>query len=216
MELIDHGLCQIVNLMNVFRPQGAPYFPEIAAKVVARYQFAKPPGLDDLSKDGIKFQIGKFRDVQIAEFGIYNDGIIVNGKCPTELLEEFMADVLTFSGNELGFIPILRHRDELHFESNLFVQSKADLAAFVAPTNEMIARMLEEKLGLSPQIAGFGLDFDPGAVKLRRKPSRFFIERKLGFKYEENIFLCIAPLKSKDFLELLTAIEQEILSKKGR
>ena len=214
MEVVDYGLCQIVDLMNVFRPQGQAYFPEIAAKVVARYQFAKPPSLDDVNKEAIKFQMGKFNDVQIAELAVYGDGIITNGKCPTEVLEAFIVDLLAFSGKELNLTPILRHRNETHFESNIIVQSKADLAAFIAPAAEtLIKKTIEEKVGATLQASGIVLDFDPGVIKMRRKPSRVFIERKVGFNFEENLFLCIAPLRTKDHIDLLTALEREALSK---
>jgi hypothetical protein len=213
MEVIDYGLCQIVNLMNVFRPQGAAYFPEIAAKVAVRYQFAKPPSIDDLTKEIVKFQIGRFNDVQIAELGLYNDGVIVNGKCPTEVLEEFLSDILSFSEQELKLKPILEYRNELHFESIVTVKSKTDLSAFLTPrATSLIGKTLEDKVGISYRSSGIVMDCDVGDVvasKLRRKPTRLFIERKVGFEFKDNLFLCIAPLRTKDHVDLLTALERE-------
>ncbi len=210
MQILDYGLCQVVRLMNVFRPQGAPYIPEIAAKVLAKYQFAKPPSLDDLTKETVKFQLGKFKDVMIAEFGIYGDGVIANGKCPTEVLEDFLNDILAFARQELKTEPILTHREEVHFESILTVKSEADLAAFVAPkVMSLIGKVVAEKVGLPYQSSGLMMDCDIEATKTRRKPARVFIERKVGFNFGENIFLCIAPLRTRDHLELLTAIEWE-------
>jgi hypothetical protein len=213
MEIIDYGLCQIVNLVNVFRPQGTAYLPEVAAKVAVRYQFAKPPNIDDLTKEIVKFQIGRFNDVQIAEFGLYNDGIIVNGKCPTEVLEEFLNDIFSFSEQELKFKKILEYRNELHFESIVTVKSDTDLAAFIAPRAAgLIGKTLKDKVGIPYRPSGIVMDCDAGDVvasKIRRKPTRLFIERKVGFEFKDNLFLCIAPLRTKDHLDLLTALERE-------
>src|SRR5260370_30716402 len=194
MEVVEYGVCQVVSLISVIRTQGAAYAPETAAKVIARYQFARPPNLDDLTKDTIKFQIGKFNDVQIAEFGVYNDGVTANGKCPTEVLEQFLNDVLAFSDQELKFKQILEHRNELHFESIVTVKSEADLAAFITPrATSLISKTLQDKVGFTYRSSGIVMDCNPGDVvvsKKRRKPSRLFIERKVGFEFNDNLFLC--------------------------
>jgi hypothetical protein len=211
MEVIDYGLCQVINLMNVFRPQGHAYYPEIAAKVAVRYQFVRPPSLDDLTKEMVKFQVGKFNDMQINEFSIYNDGVIANGNCPTEALEEFLIDILAFSEQELKFKKILEYRTEFHFESIVTVKSETDLAAFIAsPTERLIGNALEDSVRIPYRPSGIVMDCDPGTVidaRMRRKPARFFIERKVGFEFKDNIFICIAPLRTKDHLELLVALE---------
>lgn len=211
MELLDYGVCQVVSLMNVFRPQGAAYFPEIAAKMVARYKFAVPPSLDDLTKDTIKFQTGKFNDVQIAEFGVYSDGVIASGKCPTEILEAFLNDVIAFSEQELKFKQILSDRNELHFESVVTVRSDTDLVAVADQSStSFIGKTLKEKVGLHYRSSGIIMDCDVAdvaALRMRRKPSRLFIERKVGFEFNDNLFLCIAPLRTKDQLDLLTVLE---------
>jgi hypothetical protein len=73
---------------------------------VQRYSFAKFPTLDDLQKVTYLFGVGKFRDVQISECGIYNDGIIVASRCNTQLLNEFLDDLFGWTAKELGLTPI--------------------------------------------------------------------------------------------------------------
>jgi hypothetical protein len=217
MEIVEYGVCHVVNLMNMLRPAGAAFFPEIAAKVIAKYQFAKPPTLDDLDKEVVKFQIGKFNNVQIAEFSVYGDGVIANGKCPTELLEEFLKDVLAFSTKELGLVPVLPHRNELHFESTITVQAQADIGAFVvSPAQALIGKTMQEKLGVAYQASGITMDCDVRKIQKRRKPVRVFIERKVGFPFAENLFYCIAPLRTADHIELLKALETEALNAASR
>lgn len=210
MQLVEYGSCQVVRLMNVFRPQGAIYLPEVLANIMSKYQFAKPPSLDDVRKDAVKFQIGKFGDTQIEEFGVYGDGMSASGKCPTEALEAFLADVFSFGLKEIGYVPILEHRNEIHFESTITVKSEKDLAAFLSrPAETLIRKTLKEKIDIDYQSSGLVMDCDAASLKLRRKPLRVFIERKLGFPFGENLFLCIAPLRTSEHLELLTALERE-------
>jgi hypothetical protein len=217
MEIVEYGVCHVVNLMNMVRPSGAAYFPEIAAKVITKYQFAKPPTIDDIDKEVVKFQIGKFNNVQIAEFAVYGDGVIANGKCPTEVLEAFLSDVLALSTKELGLVPILSHRSELHFESTITVQTKADIGAFVAsPAQALISKTIQEKIGVGYQASGIALDCDARKIQKRRKPARVFVERKLGFPFAENLFYCIAPLRTADHIELLKALETEALNEAAR
>jgi hypothetical protein len=199
-------------LLNIFRPQGAPYLPDVAAKFIARYQFAKPPALDDLQKDTVIFQIGKFQDVQIAEFGVYGDGLIANGKCDTQFLEAFLEDVLSWAQAESGMAQILTHRNEISFESNIIVQSESDIAALIAPNAvQLVTNNLQDKLGVSFQPCGLVFDCDASAIKIRRKPWRFYIERRVGISYSENIFFCQAPLRTADHLDLLQSLEKMAL-----
>jgi hypothetical protein len=56
-------------------------------------------------------------------------------------------------------------------------------------------------------LAGLSLDCDPLAFPGRRKPVYFGIERRAGFRYDENIFFSPAPLRTKDHFALLERLE---------
>lgn len=210
MELISFDTTRIIYLTQVHRIAGQPFLPEVAAKLIQRYSFAKYPTMDDLQKDVFGFHLGKFRDVQINELGIYNDGIIVAARCNTKLLDNFIEDLFEWAKEEVGLVTIPQIKSEKHFESALIVQSTVDLAAAVSPNKmqaDLISSTLEKQTGIPFYSSGTLFDCDPIEAKMRRKPARFSIERRLGLPFSGNIFYCQAALKSDDHLDLLRALE---------
>jgi hypothetical protein len=214
MELISHDMSRVIYLVNVHRPQGQAYLPEAAAKLVQRYSFAKYPTLDDLQKDTVIFGIGKFRDVQISELGIYNDGMIIAAHCNTNLLDEMVSDLFAWMEKEVGLVQIKSLSEEKHYESALLVKASADISSAFAPRREVadtVASFLRKGTGVDYQTSGGLVDCDPAVINRdpnrRRKPSRFSVERRLGRPFSENLFYCQAPLKTDDHFGLLSALE---------
>jgi hypothetical protein len=144
---------------------------------------------------------------------IYNDGIIVAGRCSNQLLDEFIEDLFDWAAEAIGLIPVKGVRSEKHFESAIVVQSDTDLAALVSPdeaASNLISSALTSANAVPFRPSGAMFDCDPEAVanaKLRRKPSRFSIERRLGLPFSDNFFYCQAPLKTDDHLEVLRSLE---------
>ena len=67
--------------MQVHRPAGQLYLPDALAKLVERYSFVKAPGPEQALL--FTFTVGKFKNAQIAELSIYNDGFIVSSASDT-------------------------------------------------------------------------------------------------------------------------------------
>jgi hypothetical protein len=179
---------------------------------VARYHFAKFPTLDDVVKENptIIFQIGKFQESQITEFGIYSDGFIASGKCSSEVLDAFLDDALEWAEKEIGIMPILLHRNENYYETSVIVQSKVDLVSTLAPTPaSTVTEVLSKRVGVTYQRSAVAFDCEQTDVRGRRRPYRLFIERKFGVPFKENIFLCQAPLPTGGLLDLLREIERQ-------
>jgi hypothetical protein len=215
MEIVGYEKSRVVRLVQPFRQQGAPVVTEAFAKLIARYGFARYPTLDDLKKEGPStFETGKFQDVQIDEFVIYADGYSATGRCNTTLLDEFLNDVANWAAQEFGITFVLSHRNEVHYETMINVASTVDLAAVInpavaQPTTEGLAKVT----GLPFRASGFVFDCDPTDVnksEIRRKPWRLFVERKLGFPFKENVFICQAPFSTPDLLSMLSALEQAV------
>src|SRR5215216_629140 len=127
MDLVGIEDTRIIYLTQMRRPAGSAYLPDAAVKIADRYSFAKPPSLDDLFKDVRAFRMGKFQDVQINELGVYNDGLIVSGRCDSDLLDAFISDLLSWAETELGLVQTITAKPERHYESNVVVQASADL-----------------------------------------------------------------------------------------
>jgi hypothetical protein len=217
MDVVGYEKCRVVRFASAFRPQGAPFTPETFAKIIARYSFAKYPTLEDLLKEGPSlFQIGKFQDVQIDEFGIYTDGYSAAGRCSTQALDNFLDDIVGWASEEFGITFILPHRNETHYESNIVVLSSADLASIVRPNaaSQAIVEALTKGTGLRYAPSGVVFDCDPvdvSATDRRKKPWRLFIERRSGFPFRENIFLCQAPISTPEYVGVLQALEQVLV-----
>lgn len=213
MDVLGYEKSRVLRFAHAFRLQGAPFVPETFAKVIARYSFAKYPTLDDLQKEGPSlFQIGKFQDVQIDEFGIYSNGYAASGRCSTELLDAFLDDVVAWGTQEFGLTFILTDRQEQHYESSIIVQSSADLASIIRPNiSQAVAEALTKATGIRHAPTGVIFDSDPeDAAPGKVKRVRLFIERRLGFSFKENLFLCNAPLSTPDFMRMLQGLEQAV------
>ena len=115
MELIGHDLSRIVYLTTMNRREGGVFLPDIAQKVIEKYSFVKYPNLDELQKENLAFKLGKFRDFQIDELRVYTDGVIVASKCSTEILSEFLGDLLVWIKSDFGYREITILKPEMHF-----------------------------------------------------------------------------------------------------
>ena len=214
MDVIGYERTRVLRFATAFRPQGAPFAPEAFTKLIQRYGFAKHPTIDDIQKgEGPSlFHIGKFQDVQIDEFGIYTNGYAAAGRCSTELLDAFLNDAVAWGTQEIGLTFVLPHREEGHYESSIVVQSSADLASIVSPNiSQAMTGALTSATGIRYVPSGVIFDSDPDDMDFGKvKRVRLFIERRLGFSFKENLFLCNAPLSTPDLLRLLQGLEQAL------
>jgi hypothetical protein len=67
--------------------------------------------------------------------------------------------------------------------------------------------------GLKYMPPGVVYDCDPPEVNAstkRRKPWRYFIDRRVDFPFKENLFLCQAPIGTPEFTVMLQALEQAL------
>lgn len=212
MELASIEASRIILLTRLTRPTGQVYLPDAALKVAKRYSFAKFPSVQEVGTEPMTFSIGKFQDIQINEFQIYSDGIVVSARSPTEVVDAFISDLLSWSEKEFGLKLAVDARPEKFIESSIVVKSTKDLALSLSPTNT-IGNLVNDALrgrvtNVPYQLSGFWFDGDLAAFAgQRRKPVRFGVERRLNVPYSENLFFSVAPLHTESHLELLRAIE---------
>jgi len=98
MNLIGIESSRIIFLTQVHRPSGELYLPDAVAKIVKRYSFLKSPSPEQALP--YTFAVGKFQNSQIAEFSLYNDGLIVSSASDTDLLDAFLDDLLSWATKE--------------------------------------------------------------------------------------------------------------------
>lgn len=210
MELLAYDTSRIVYLLHVHRLAGQPYIPAAARALVQRYSFAKYPDLDELLKDSFTFSVGSFQDVQISEFSVYNDGVIVSSKCNTRILDDFVEDLFSWVSNEFDIVPIPYYKPEKHFESSLIFHSSVDLPGIVAPNkvaSDLIESTLERGAGIPFYPSGTTFESNPEQTTLRRRPIRFFVERRAATRFSDNVFYSQAPLPTNEHISLLSELE---------
>lgn len=213
MELVGIDVSRIVYLTQVVRPAGQFYIPEAVAKLVQRYSFAKYPAIGELSKNTFSFGMGKFVDIQIDELGIYGDGLVASARVPSEKLDAFVSDLLSWTEKEFGLVQATTAKPEKFIESAIVVKASKDLSLALRPNTAAVDLLnkafLSNASGHGPyKLSGFILDCDPTELAGRRKPMRFILERRIGLAYGQNVFYSHAPLHTNDHVKLLAQLEQ--------
>jgi hypothetical protein len=218
MQLIGIESSRIIFLTQVHRPSGQLYFPDAVAKVVERYSFIKSPSPDQALP--ATFSVGKFRDAQITEFSVYNDGIIVSSGSDTDLLDAFIEDLLSWCAREFGVVQMATAKPEKFYESSVVVKSETDLPAALNPQSDVTAALADAmkaaKIAAKPKLSGFLVDFDPSDFAGKRKPFRVVLDRRIGVPFSENVFFSQAPFRTEDHLNVLRSFEAWALQKHKR
>jgi hypothetical protein len=216
MQLLMIESSRVVFLMQALRTLGQVYIPDAIAKVKERYAFFKVPNPDQALP--LIFSIGKFREAQIAEFSIYNDGFIVSSNSNTDLLDAFIGDLLQWAETELSIVPLPGTTPEKFYESNIVVRAQSDLVGTVIPgldVNRAIGKAMQSaSITASLNLSGLIFDFDAKEFLGKRKPFRLVIDRRLNVPFSENVFFSQAPFRTDDHLEVLTNFERAAIKKK--
>jgi hypothetical protein len=212
VQLIGYEASRVVQLTNVGRLAGGVVVAELAQQVVQKFSFLKFPTLDDLLKEGQTFGLGKFQGVQITELKVYSDGVIVSGGCNTNILDAFLQELFAFIKADFGLDEIRVQEPEKHFESSIMVRAERDLVPILSPPKRVTSLIEQTISGVvgreyEPTTVYFETDSDPLKLKMRRRPNRFTLERKIGLPFSTNAFYSQAPLKSDDHFALLEALE---------
>jgi hypothetical protein len=210
MKLLAIESSRIIFLMQALRPFGQVYLPDAIAKIKERYSFLKVPNADQPLP--LTFSIGKFRDAQIAEFSIYNDGFIVSSSTDTDLLDAFIEDLLSWAATDLSIEPLAGTTPEKFYESSIIVKAEGDLASSTIPgldVDRLVApAMRAANISAPLKLSGLVFDFDSKDFLGKRKPFRLIIDRRIGVASSENVFYSQAPFRTKDHLEVLTNFER--------
>lgn len=212
MEIVGFNGTAVTALFNLARREGAPPIVESAREAVERYKFAQPPKLEALFSDKIVFQNGVFQGTPIDAFEIYPDGIIVRGRCDSDVIDAFIDDAVGWFAGKTGAKRVETHRVGKNYESNLTVIGSDAMLRALAPL-ENVCRAVSAHLESATrskaefQPLGFVLAADDTKIPGLR-PTHFRLERKVGVEFERNFFISIAPLKTEDHIRVLEALER--------
>ena len=213
MKLLIIERSRITTLFERVRSSGQLYLPHAASQLAERYSFfGVPRTLEDLGGGKLEFKHGLFEGNAIETLDVYNDGVIVSSQSNTDFLDKFLDDLSVWSENYLGLSAIKTHTVEKIFESVLVVEFDREV---LKPLNAYanIARMVEKALQDSSKLEvsyqNFSMAFSADQTKNPAlKPIPFRFERRVGIEFALNQFYTTAPLKTKQHLEILEALER--------
>jgi hypothetical protein len=212
VELIGIESSKITALFLVSRPEGQPYLPATLHALVERYSFAKhPTKIDELMEDRVSFGHGVFEKNRIDQLDIYPDGVLIQSKCSTDVLDAFLNDVIMWSESALGLKRIETARINRSYESQLFVRSESSILTWLSGLSKisaLIGQYLKESTNMVAEFEAFGFSIATDTTRIPSlRPINFRIERKIDIPFERNIFISSAPLTTANHQHVLQALE---------
>lgn len=221
MNIVSYDLAKATLLfpLEEISPLRGINNARIVNDIVNKYQFAKYPNIDmpreELGKTGLKFENGIFMEgqINITEFSIFSDGIVVGART-TDEAESFIADMLLWVRQTYGFrefmsTPVSRFISQIVVEFNKrLLKLLRDSNEIVNLVSKRISDIYEEKITLD--LARVDLDFDKLGTKSPLIVPRFIIERRPGAVFERERYYCFAPLRTRDHVSILEEIEKSI------
>lgn len=212
MELVGYDTSSLTALFLAARPQGQLPLARAMGELVKRYTFTMFPKLDQLEAPKVEFRQGQFKDVGIESLSIYNDGIVVTSKSPTDVLDAFLEDLSGWMESTLGLNRVGTHAINKAYESGVMVRSEAKLLHVLdalAPIQEMIAKSVKTAMGIEAKFEPFGiaLAVDQSLIP-GMKPNAFRLERRAGLAFDTNYYVSQAPMRTADHLKILERLEK--------
>jgi hypothetical protein len=173
-----------------------------------------PRTLEEMRRAKVEFRHGHFKGISIEAVDVFNDGLVVTSRVNSDVLDEFIADVLSYMA-ERWQTTFTRPfpRDKLYESAVTFYSDKELLKPLAALNN--ISRSISNKLNATTGAAidyypfGIGLSADHAKIP-SLKPIPFRIERREGVDFGANIYFSAAPLKTDDHIEIINEWEKSV------
>ena len=213
MKLLAIELSRVTSLYRMTRTTGQTYLPHIAAEIVGRYRFGSAPhSFADFSGDKAEFKHGLFSGSAIETLDIYNDGIIISSRSDSDFIDEFIHDFNSWLKDDYNVSIVETHTVGKIYESVLLVETDRDVLQPLNAYTEILST-IEEALRstskLKVKYENFGLSLSTDHTKNPAlKPVPFRLERKEGIEFSRHQYHTIAPLRTKQHLEVLEQLEQ--------
>jgi hypothetical protein len=160
-------------------------------------------------KSGVTFLRGYYRGKIIEKFQVYENGLLCEAQEDTDLADEFLSEILAWAVREHN-LPV-KETGVVAYISQLEVTSTIDIGSKFSRLNP-VGKLLGECLkGYGQPVADYDLSglrmhYDSMAGPIPRPP-HFIFERRVGQQYSTNEFFTSAPVRTKDHLDILNALE---------
>jgi hypothetical protein len=201
------------------------YLPDVVASLQKRYGFVEAPSAQELlealredTNTALLFKHGKLltpdgRAILIDGIHLYSHLVVAMTSSSTEDADLVVDDILATHGESLERVEPRRH-----YVSRLEVTLDVplDWASDVAGrTGVMLSKVIA---GYDPNVpsGAYASGFRLVALGMQPDPSNFQVacdfrvEGRLGVAYNENRYFSLAPLRTRDHIAVLEALEQSI------
>jgi hypothetical protein len=203
--------------MSDLNPHGKVFFPEVFEAFVKRCQFQKfPREYSELDvKKGIDFIEGKWGEVTINKFTLYQDGILVETCSSTADSERILCEALSWAASEFG----VTYRPEMikrkAYVSDLTFYSETPLLTVLNPALSALADRIGRAIN---EIRHDDFKYEPSGItahydqSLKQVPiAPFTIQRRVQTPFSENKYFSEAPLPTDIHWNILQQFEGDVL-----
>lgn len=211
---MGHDISSLTALFFASRaPHGQLPLVQAMGSLVERYRFAGfPTKVEQFDAQKIEFRMGAFKGVGIETLSLYGDGVVILSRASTDLLDEFLEDLLGWMEAELGLKRLETHAINRAYESAVFVRSEKRLLKVLdalQPIQAMLAQGVKSAMGLEVPFEAFGIALatDPSTIP-SMKPIPFRVERRVNLAFNTNYYASQAPLRTADHIKVLERLEK--------
>lgn len=193
------------------RFMGQLYLPDVLESLITKYRFVEYP--QKLSQPGssITFKHGKFDNIAIDSFEIYDDGIAVSSNSNSKIIDDFIIEFTKWIKDEFGVDTYIAHTINKNYDSNIiFSSDRSPLKALerIDEFSTHISTVLKKTNGMDHKFTPFGISFAPNElVSDFLMPSPFRIERKVGADSSLHQYISSAPLPTDDHINAIELLE---------
>jgi hypothetical protein len=197
-------------------PQGKTYYPDLVEGIVEKCRFMKfPQKLEDFDESkGVEFVGGRWGDVTIEAFKIFNNGLQLDTRVSTSESERVLREALAWASSNYGIIyhPKMVARrlyvSNLTFHTDVPILGTADspVSRLAHRAQVAMAEMRGDDTRWAPTILTMNSDIWP------RKPlhAPFTIQRRAEAAFGENKYYSEAPLPTDFHISLLEEFEKDV------
>jgi hypothetical protein len=200
-------------------PVGRVFFPDMIPALVKRYSFQKfPKEYGELDEQkGVEFLEGKWGEITVERFIVYQNGILVDTRSSTADSEKILEEALLWSASEFGlaYRPGMIKRKA--YVSSLTFYSEIPL---LSGLNDALSKLSARIGNATSQVIGHPLSFETVGITMShewpqvagRPIAAFTINRRIETPFSENKYFSEAPLPTDLHITLLQEFENELLS----
>jgi hypothetical protein len=187
------------------------YLPDVVQEIKNRYLFLIAPREDEIfvtPPKGVEFKHGKFmyqkQSVVIDQLTVFNDGVAADTSSSTDDSDHFLDNLAEWAKVAMPKAEITGPR---YYLSHLEVKMSEPLEVYTPrfqPIGEKVTMLLNGYGIPAPryEATAINLHFDQ-LGKAGTQPGVFYIDRRLGLPFNENLWFSQAPLRTTDHIALL-------------